>query len=405
MSLATLAAKPAPHVRLIGVVSAAHFTSHIYILILAPLLPFVRAEYGVSYTEIGLAFAAFNIISAALQTPAGFLVDWIGARALLIAGLVVGGLSFVVVGLVDSFWVMVAMFALAGVGNTVYHPADYSLLSHHVPADRMGQAYSIHTFAGLLGAAVTPASLLLMQNLWGWRGAFIGAGLFGLAVAAILLMVREEPVAAAAKRNDVAKKADANTQTAWQLLMSAPILLNLFFFMLIAVTNAGMSNYSVVALGALYNTPVTIANAALSAQLVLSAIGVLIGGLVVARTSRHGLVASLGLIASALAAALVASVDLGTLALLAAMSVFGFFFGFISPSRDMIVREITPPGSFGKVFGFVTTGFNLGGIVAPVIFGALMDAGHPAMVFLVVAACSMIAILTVATLPRLPAKA
>ena len=411
MSLAALAAKPAPHVRLIGVISAAHFTSHIYILILAPLLPFVRAEYGVSYTEIGLAFAAFNIVSAALQTPAGFLVDWIGARALLIAGLVVGALSFVIVGLVDSFWVMVAMFGLAGVGNTVYHPADYSLLSHHVPADRMGQAYSIHTFAGLLGAAVTPASLLLMQNLWGWRGAFIGAGLFGLAVAAVLMLVREEPVAAAtAKRNDAAKNANANTQTAnlqtaWQLLMSAPILLNLFFFVLVAVMNAGMSNYSVVALGLLYKTPVTIANAALSAQLVLSAVGVLIGGLVVARTSRHGLVASLGLIAAALAAALVASVDLPTLALLAAMSAFGFFFGFISPSRDMIVREVTPPGSFGKVFGFVTTGFNLGGIVAPVIFGALMDAGHPALVFLVVAVCALIAILTVATVPRLPAKA
>ena len=406
MSLATLAAKPAPHVRLIGVISAAHFTSHIYILILAPLLPFVRAEYYVSYTEIGLAFAAFNIVSALFQTPAGFLVDWIGARALLIAGLVVGALSFVAVGLIDSFWVMVAMFALAGMGNTVYHPADYSLLSHHVPADRMGQAYSIHTFAGLLGAAVTPASLLLMQNLWGWRGAFIGAGLFGLAVAAVLLMVREEPVAAAtAKRNNVSKNGDANTQTAWQLLLSAPILLNLFFFMLIAVMNAGMSNYSVVALGLLYETPVTIANAALSAQLVLSAVGVLAGGLVVARTSRHGLVASLGLIAAALASVLVASVDLGTLALLAAMSVFGFFFGFISPSRDMIVREVTPPGSFGKVFGFVTTGFNLGGIVAPVIFGALMDAGHPVLVFLVVAACSVVAILTVATVPRLPAKA
>ena len=406
MSLATLAAKPAPHVRLIGVISAAHFTSHIYILILAPLLPFVRADYGVSYTEIGLAFAAFNVVSAALQTPAGFLVDWIGARALLIAGLVVGGLSFVIVGLVDSFWVMVAMFALAGVGNTVYHPADYSLLSHHVPADRMGQAYSIHTFAGLLGAAVTPASLLLMQNLWGWRGAFIGAGLFGLAVAAVLALVREEPAAAAtAKRNDDAKNDTATTQTAWQLLMSAPILLNLFFFMLIATMNAGMSNYSVVALGALYNTPVTIANAALSAQLVLSAVGVLIGGLVVARTQRHGLVASLGLIAAALAAALVASGDFGILVLLAAMSVFGFCFGFISPSRDMIVREVTPPGSFGKVFGFVTTGFNLGGIVAPVIFGALMDAGHPAMVFLVVAVCALIAILTVATVPRRPAKA
>ncbi len=403
MSLAALVAKPAAHVRLIGVISAAHFTSHIYILILAPLLPFVRAAYGVSYTEIGLALAAFNIVSAALQTPAGFLVDWLGARTLLIAGLVVGALSFIVVGLVDSFWVMVVMFALAGVGNTVYHPADYSLLSHHVPAERIGQAYSIHTFAGLLGSAVTPASLLIMQNLWGWRGAFIGAGLFGLLVAAVLMMVREEPVAAA-KRAEAGKPAEANPQTAWQLLLSAPILLNLFFFMLIALMSGGMFNYSVVALDALHGTPVTVGNGALSVLLLLSAIGVLVGGLLVARTERHALVASLGLIGMAVPAVLVGLIDLGTLGLVAVMSVFGFFFGFISPSRDMIVRDVTPPGSFGKVFGFVTTGFNLGGIVSPMIFGAIMDAGQPRLVFLAVAASALVAILTVATVPRLPAK-
>src|SRR3990172_1155275 len=123
----------APHLRLVGAISAAHFVSHYYILLLAPLLPFVRAEYGVSYTEIGLALAAFNIVSTALQTPVGFLVDWLGARVLLILGLTIGAGAFAIAGLVDSFWVMVAMFALAGVGNTVYHPADYALLSHHVP--------------------------------------------------------------------------------------------------------------------------------------------------------------------------------------------------------------------------------------------------------------------------------
>ncbi len=174
MSQATqaLTAPAASPARLVGVVSAAHFVSHYYIIILAPLLPFVREAYGVSYTEIGLAFAAFNVVSAALQTPAGFLVDWLGARMLLILGLAIGGVAFILVGLIDSFWVLVAMFALAGVGNTVYHPADYALLSQHVPAKRIGQAFSIHTFAGMLGSAVAPASLLIMQNLWGWRGAF-----------------------------------------------------------------------------------------------------------------------------------------------------------------------------------------------------------------------------------------
>jgi len=390
--------KSASHVRLVGVVSASHFVSHYYILILAPLLPFVRTEYGVSYTEIGLALAAFNIVSAALQTPAGFLIDWLGARVLLIAALLIGAGAFVIAGLVNSFWVMVAMFAVAGIGNAVYHPADYSLLSHHVPSKRMGQAYSIHTFAGMMGSAVAPASLLMMQNVWGWRGAFIGAGILGIAVAAILLMVRDNaPVAATAAAPRVGTDKSA---AGWRLLMSAPILLNLLFFALIALMSGGLFNYSVVALGALYGTPVAVANGALSSLLLLSAIGVLIGGLVVARTSRHALVATLGLGAIALTTALIANVDLGTLPLIAVMTVCGLFYGVIMPSRDMIVRDVTPPGSFGKVFGFVTTGFNIGGIVSPLIFGAIMDHGSPRLVFLGIAAFSLIAIVTVVTLPR-----
>ena len=399
MSQATevLSAPAASHMRLVGVVSAAHLVSHYYILILAPLLPFVRDAYGVSYTQLGLALAAFNVISAVLQTPAGFLVDWVGARILLIAGLAIGGVAFVLVGLVDSFWFLVAMFALAGVGNTVYHPADYALLSQHVPAKNIGQAFSIHTFAGMLGSALAPASLLIMQNLWGWRAAFIGAGLFGLAVAAILLAMRDQ---APATQETHARKADSGSVVGWKLLLSAPIVLNLLFFMLIALMSGGMFNYSVVALGLLYGTPVATANAALTTLLLLSALGVLAGGLLVTRTLRHGLVASLGLVAMAVSAALVGQFDLSTWALVAVMTVFGFFFGAISPSRDMIVREVTPPGSFGKVFGFVTTGFNIGGIISPLIFGALMDAGHPRLVFLTVATCGLIAVLTVATVPK-----
>ena len=386
----------APYQRLVGAICAAHFVSHYYILLLAPLLPFVRAEYGVSYTEIGLALAVFNIVSTALQTPVGFLVDWLGARVLLILGLTIGAGAFAIAGLVDSFWTMVAMFALAGVGNTVYHPADYALLSHHVPPDRIGQAFSVHTFAGMLGSAVAPASLLLMQNLWGWRGAFVGAGVLGFAAAAIMLAVRdkgEQPAGARPARED------DTSPGGWRLLLSAPILLNLFFFALLAIISGGFYNYSVVALGALYGTPVSIANTALTGNLLLSAIGVLAGGLLVARTSRHGTVAAIGLTVMAVLTALIANVDLGSLMLIAAMTVTGFVSGVIMPSRDLIVREITPPGSFGKVFGFVTTGFNIGGIVSPLIFGAVMDHGSPRLVFLAVAALCLLAVVTVATRP------
>lgn len=393
-----LGASRPSYVRVVGAVSAAHFVSHYYIILLAPLLPFVRAEYGVSYTEIGLAFAVFNIISAALQTPAGFLVDRLGARVLLVAGLAVGAAAFIVVGLVNSFWVMVAMFALAGVGNTVYHPADYSLLSHHVPPDRIGQAFSVHTFAGMLGSAVAPASLLVMENQWGWRGAFIGAGVLGLVTAAVLVTMRDH--SAGHTSSDRPPRNTDTTAASWRLLLSAPILLNLVFFVLLAMISGGLYNYSVVALGALYATPVATANVALSANLLLSAIGVLLGGVLVGRTTRHGMVATLGLGVMTLFILVIAEIDLSAVALIGAMSLIGLFSGIIMPSRDMIVREITPPGSFGKVFGFVTTGFNIGGIISPLIFGAIMDHGNPRLVFLAVAAFTLIAILTVATRPR-----
>ena len=391
-----------PHTRVVSVVSAAHFVSHYYILLLAPLLPFVRADFGVSYTEIGLALAVFNIVTATLQAPAGFLVDRLGARIPLIGALLIGASAFMIAGLVHSYWLLVTMFALAGVGNAVYHPADYSLLSHHVPSERIGQAFSVHTFAGMLGSAVAPPTLLMMQGVWGWRGAFIGAGILGFAVAALLVAMRDgaEIAPPHAQHSQPARGASESPAAGWRMLLSPAILLNLVFFVLLAIMSGGIYNYSVVALGALYATPVATANAALTGNLLLSAVGVLAGGLLVGRTSRHGTVAALGLLAMGLFLALIAEVDLGALTLIAAMTAAGFFSGVIMPSRDMIVRAVTPSGSFGKVFGFVTTGFNIGGIIAPLMFGAIMDQGNPRLVFLMVAACSLLAIVTVASRPR-----
>ncbi len=182
--------------------------------------------------------------------------------------------------------------------------------------------------------------------------------------------------------------------------MSAPILLNLIFFVLLAMISSGIYNYSVVALGALYGTPATIANTALSGNLLL--VGDRRPDRWRARrphdAPRHGRGDRTG--AMAVFTALIAQIDLGAIALVAVMSLSGFFSGIIMPSRDMIVREVTPPGSFGKVFGFVTTGFNIGGIISPLIFGAIMDHNSPRMVFLAVAAFSLVAIVTVATRPR-----
>jgi FSR family fosmidomycin resistance protein-like MFS transporter len=381
--------------KVITLVSAAHFVSHYYILLLPPLFPLVRAEFGVSYVELGAALAAFNVIAAAMQTPAGFLVDRVSARAVLVGGLVLGASAFGVASMLSSFWAFVAMFALAGLANTVYHPAEYALLSHRVAPSRMGKAYSIHTFAGILGSAVAPASLLFFAASFGWRGAFLGAAALGFAVAALLMVTGD----VLAGRDQPWAKSRAQDQDAghasWRLLLTPPILLNFVFFIMLSLAGGGVQNYSVVALEALRGTPLAVANVALSAYLLMSAIGVLIGGYVAARASRHDGVVIAGLAANALTVLGVAFLDLAAPWLILLMAAAGLFQGLTMPSRDMLVWAVTPAGSFGKVFGFVTTGFNIAGMVAPFIFGWLMDRGNPEAIFLVSAAFGLATIPTV----------
>ena len=383
--------------KLVANVCFAHFVSHYYIMLLAPLFVFVREEYDVTYTEMGLAYTAFNVASTALQTPAGFLVDRANPRIMLIAGLLIGACAFATAGLVNSFWVFVAMFGVAGLANTVYHPANYSLLSHHVPAERAGRVFSFHTFAGMMGNAASPATLIYLQTVVGWRGGMLVAAALGVISAIILMLQGEPPEPAHAVAAVKARKAEALDPAAqgWRLLLSTPILLNLFFFILLSISGGGLNNYLVAALGALHGTPVAVANTALTGILMLSAAGVLVGGVLTGRTARHGLVAACGLIVTAIVSVLVGLINFEAFALVLVLSTAGFFSGITMPSRDMIVRSVTPPGAFGRVFGFVSTGFNIGGIVSPLIFGQLLDHGRPRDIFFAVAACALLSITTV----------
>jgi FSR family fosmidomycin resistance protein-like MFS transporter len=381
--------------RVIGLIGAAHFVSHYYILVLPPLFTLVRADFGVSYVQLGLALTAFNVISALLQTPAGFLVDRVSARAVLIGGLLIGAAGLAGASLLSSFWGFVAMFALLGLGNTVYHPADYSLLSRHVSATRMGKAYSIHTFSGMLGSAAAPATLLVLASAYGWRGAYMASALLGVAVAALLVvfggaLAGAEPAPAAPKADDATAPA-----AGWPLLLSTPVLLNLVFFVFLALANGGVQNYGVVVLDALYGTPLQTANIALTAYLLMAALGVLVGGHVATRTVRHDAVAMAGLTVTAACILLIALFDLGGAVIIGLLALSGLANGIIMPSRDLLVRAVTPPGAFGKVFGFVTTGFNIGGMVAPILYGWLLDNGAPRGVLLAAVLFSLASIPTV----------
>jgi MFS transporter, FSR family, fosmidomycin resistance protein len=385
----------ASEAKLVAGVCFAHMTSHYFIVLLAPLFVFIRADYGVSYTELGLALTAFNAVSTVMQTPVGFFIDRTDARMNLIAGLLLGSGAIAVAGLVDSFWVFIAMFALMGLGNTVYHPADYTLLSEHVPHQRLTRVFSYHNCSGMIGSAIAPVTLLFMQSMVGWRGAFLGAATLGVVAALILAVQTEPPVVrphAPKPRLDEAAKPPAD---GLRLLLSPPILLNLALFFMLSMVGGGLNQFLVVGLEALHGTPSAVANAALTGLLTLSAIGVLIGGAIAGRASRHNLVTAAGLLVSCATSAFIGLVDPGAFLLVLIVSLGGFANGMAIPSRDMIVRSATPPGSFGKVFGFVTTGLHIGGMVSPVIFGQFLDHGHPRAVFLFIAACALVAVMTV----------
>ena len=382
----------ASETKLVAGVCFAHLVSHYYMLMLAPLFAFIRADFGVTYTELSLALTTFNVVSAVSQTPVGFFIDRTGARINLIGGLLLGSAAIAIAGAVHSFWVFIAMFALMGLANTVYHPADYTLLSERVSPRRMTQVFSFHTCSGMIGSAIAPVSLLFMQSAVGWRGAFLCSALLGVVAALVLAVQGEPPVVHPAHPS----KPRGEEPASWQLLLSPPILLNLLFFVVLSMVGGGLNQYLVVGLGALYGTPPALANAALTGLLTMSALGVLLGGALAGRTTHHNLVACAGLVMTGSASTLIALVDPGAVLLVLIASLSGFASGMTMPSRDMIVRSVTPQGSFGKVFGFVTTGFHIGGMVAPLIFAQFLDHGYPRGVFLYVAACALVAIATVA---------
>ena len=379
--------------KVIGIVSAAHFVSHVHVMLLPPIFLLVKDHFGTSYGAIALALTAFNVMSALLQTPAGFLVDRVGARVMLTAGLILSGASLCIAVLLPGYWTFLIGFALLGVANTVYHPADYSILSAAIEGRRIGKAFSVHTFAGYLGFGVTPAMVLTAVALWGWNGGFLVAAVLSFA-AAILLMVTGSVLPRARRKVQAAASGD---KVGLELLLSPPVLRNLLFFFCLAMANGGIQTFSVVSLGAIHGTSPEVANIGLSGFLLFSAAGVLLGGIIADRTPHHERVAAIGFACTSTMAVLLGWVDMPAAVLIFVMCLGGLLNGMIQPSRDMMVRAVTPPGSFGKVFGFVTTGFNLGGMIAPLTFAWLMDHGQPRMIYAIVVVFILLALVTCMT--------
>jgi MFS family permease len=360
--------------RTLAAISTAHWVSHFHLFVLPMLFPFLKQQLGVGYIELGFALTVFAVISGLTQAPIGYLADHIGARKVLLMGLTLGGVALIMLGLHLSYSWLIASAVLLGLANSVYHPADYAILSAHMDEARMGRAFSIHTFAGFLGGAVAPAIVAALVTMTGGHGALIVAGAVGPLVALLLLVVGIPDASAADRKID-------GVHAPLQNIITPTLIVLTIFFMLLSLSSAGIGNFGVVALMSGYGASFSSANIALTAFLGFSAIGVLAGGFLADRTRRHGQVAAACFAINAAIVFIIAMVALPSLLLTMAMASAGFLGGVIAPSRDMLVRNAAPAGAAGRAFGIVSTGFNLGGIVSPLLFGWIMDQNMPHWVF------------------------
>lgn len=366
--------------RIIALIGTGHFLSHFYMLCLPPLFLLWRDEFGVSFAELGLAVALMSGTTALLQTPVGFLVDKHGARPFLVGGTLLMALSISAMAAAPGFWAIWLLAILSGIGNSVIHPADYAILAGSIDKSRMGRAFALHTFTGNLGFALAPPVIALLAAAMGWRSALLLVGLLGVPVVAAIL------VQSRILRDQAKPRKTGDEPTGREILLSRPILLFFGFFLLSAMAGSGMQAFVITVLGKLWGTPVAVASMVLTGYMVGATGGTLVGGWVVDRTQRN----LIGFVVVLTGAAIAMILALGLLPLpeivLPAVGLLaGLATGASRTPRDVMLKDASPPGQIGKVFGFVSSGLPLGGAITPVPLGLLIDMGHPQLVLPVVA--------------------
>ena len=354
--------------KVMGLVGLMHGTSHFAHLFLPPFFPFFMAEFGLSYTDVGLMVTVFCVVSGVGQASSGFLVARVGARPVLFASLGLLAMAALVASQASAYWMLLVAAFLGGLGNAPIHPVDFSILNQRVSPARLGHAFSVHGLTGNLGWAVAPAFLVGLAALTDWRTAYWGAfGLF-VGVAAIMAWNRDILVTQVVVRPPEHKRMDDFD------FMRKPVIWWCFaFFMLSTMTLAVVQTYAPSILQTVHGVSLEAATLTLTAYMLCGAVGMAIGGFVAGKAQATERLVAACMLTAAVLMLLAATGWMGGPGTMVVLALTGFAVGIAGPSRDMMIKRATPKGATGRVYGTVYSGLDVGFAVSPLIFGALMD--------------------------------
>ncbi len=372
--------------RVIGLVGMAHGLSHFYHLILAALFPWIKVAFDLSYAQLGLLMTVFFIVSGLCQASAGFLVDRIGALRVLCGGLGLLAASSLVLAGASGYPMLIAGSMLAGLGNGVFHPADYTILNQRVSKARLPHAFSVHGITGNLGWAAAPIFLGGVAALVGWREALVAASVLPLGVIALLAVNRARLSA------DPAPVRTAASGGIFDFIRLPAVWMCFAYFFMTALALGAIQGFASSSLVALYGMSLAWATTAYTAFMLASAGGMIFGGFLAARTSNHDrTIAAAFTLAALMALVLAAGVVPAAMAVVL-MGLIGLCTGLAAPSRDLLIRAAAPVNATGRVYGVVYSGLDIGLASGPLLFGMMMDANHPAWLFVCVALFQFLAI-------------
>jgi len=396
----THASARASDVRVISLLSLAHGSSHFFHLILPPLFPWLKTEFALSYAELGLLMSVFFVVSCIVQAASGFLVDRIGARPVLFAGVGLLALSAIVLSQSNGYALLMVGAVIAGFGNGVFHPVDYTLINHKVSVPRLPYAYSAHGVTGYLGWAVAPVFMAGIAALSDWRIALLCAAVLEALILLVLWFNRGDLIDDAKHRRANAIKAaqEANPggapQGAFAFLKLSSVWLCWLFFFFSMIAMAGIQSFAPSALNQLFGIPVTAGNFSITLMALGSAAGMILGGVMAAKLNMPDRIVGTCLFACAVIGVLIGAEWVTAAIVPGLFFMIGCGLGIAAPSRDMMIRSATPQGVSGSVYGIVYSGIDLGAAVGPLLFGILLDAGKPNSLFLGVAFLQLLLILT-----------